>query len=400
LQFLDDNYQSLAVAQERWPEQLSDSKELYRNFYDMMQNVSHNIVCACCGVVEHNINDFNIIAAEDSMLASLAVEPDKVPFTFSCGITALDECHIMVDPLAITDQCNLSVCKNCHSSLSHGFLPVEALANFRWVGPVPEELKDLTWVEEALVARSHLFGKIFRLEQRKNGQSTYSSLKGHLVLVPQSTVRLLDILPLSPDALADIAHVVWVGKSQPDITKLAPQFTVRKHKVIAALKWLCEHHEDYQNVSIDDVELSKWPAVFITEALLSSIARVQSGEAEDAMRDGFATEDADIEEFQGTIPTTASAILDVNNTSRSSQLLTLQELQCLQSSLTINVVPGSKVLQHYEDLTYFTSAFPTLFPWGTGKHIDNRRKAPLKLRKWIELLLKHSSRYPFIYLMK
>jgi hypothetical protein len=191
-----------------------------------------------------------------------------------------------------------------------------------------------------------------------------------------------------------------VGKSQLDIAKLAPQFTVRKHKVIAALKWLCEHHEDYKNVSIDDAELTKWPAVFITEALLSSIARVANGEIEDAMRDGFATEDADVEEFQGTIPSTASAIMDVNNTSRSSHLLTLQELQSLQSSLTINVVPGSKVLEHYEDPTYFTSAFPTLFPWGAGKHIDNRRRGPLKLRKWIELLLTHSSRYALIYLMK
>jgi len=117
------------------------------------------------------------------------------------------------------------------------------------------------------------------------------------------------------------------------------------------------------------------------------------------MRDGFATEDADVEEFQGSIPATTSAIIDVNNVSRSSHLLTLQELQSLQSSLTINVVPGNKVLEHYEDPTYFTSAFPTWFPWGTGKHVYDRRKGPLKLRKWIELLLKHSSRYTIIYLM-
>src|SRR5437667_8959774 len=99
-------------------------------------------------------------------------------------------------------------------------------------------------------------------------------------------MRLLDILPMSPDSLADIAHIVWVGKSWPDITKLAPQFTVRKYKAITALKWLCQHHEDYQRVTIDDTELNKWPAVLITEALLSSIARVQSGAAEDVMRDG------------------------------------------------------------------------------------------------------------------
>ena len=366
----------------------------------MMHKVSYNIVCGCCGVIGHNMEEFVMVPASDCILACLAVEPEKVPFSFDCGITVLDAQHVMIDPLAITDESTVSVCQKCYSCLSDGFLPVEALANFRWVGPVPEELKDLTWVEEALVARSHLFGRIFRLEQRRNRVSTYSSLKGHVVLVPQSTMRLLDILPLSPDALADIAHVVWVGKSQLDITKLAPQFTVRKHRVIAALKWLCEHHEDYHNVSIDDAELSKWPSVFITEALLSSIAKVQSGAAEDAMRDGFATEDADVEEFQGTIPSTASAIIDVNNISKSSHLLTLQELQSLQSSLTINVVPGSKVLEHYEDSTYFTSAFLTLFPWETGKHVDNRRKRPLKLKKWIELLLRHSSRYVPVYLIQ
>ena len=80
------------------------------------------------------------------------------------------------------------------------------------------------------------------------------------------------------------------------------------------------------------MELNKWPSVFITETLLSSIARVRSGTIEDAARDGFATEDVDMEEFHGDIPST-------------------------------------------------TSAFPTLFPWGTGKHIDANRQQPMKLQK-------------------
>jgi Domain of unknown function (DUF6570) len=394
---LNENYKTITAAQASWPQPLSSRKQLYQNFYDLMQQVSHNIVCACCGIIGHNINDFTVVSASNQSLASLIVDPALVPFSFQCGIATLDQQHVMIDPLAITDQDTLSICQKCHSCLSDGLLPVEALANFRWIGPQPVELQDLTWVEKALIARSHLFGRVFRLEERKNREPIYSSLKGHIVLVPQNTTRLLDILPVSPDALADIAHVVWVGTSQPDITKLAPQFTVRKSKVIAALNWLCEHHEDYRHVAIDTSELNKWPSVFITEALLSSIARVQSGAAEDAMRDGFATEDIDIEEFEGNIPASVSAIIDVNNTSKPSHLLMLQELQNLQSNLTINVVPGSKVLEHYEDPTYFTSAFPTLFPWGTGKHIDQRREKSLKMKKWIELLLRHSSRYILLF---
>jgi hypothetical protein len=259
-----------------------------------MHKVSHNIVCACCGIIAHNIDEFMMLSANDESLNALTVNPDLVPFSFECGIVDLDQKHIMIDPLAVNNQSIISVCKRCYSCLSSGSLPAEALANFRWIGSVPKELEDLTWVKEALIARSHLFGRIFRLEERKNREPTYSSLKGHIVLVPQNTLRLLDILPISPDTLADIAHIVWIGKSQPDVAKLSPQFTVRKSKVIAALKWLCEHHEDYRHVVIDTVELEKWPSVFITEALLSSIARVHNGAAEDAMREGFATEDINL----------------------------------------------------------------------------------------------------------
>jgi hypothetical protein len=394
---LDENYETIRAAQVTWPQLVSDPKELYRNFYDLMHKVSHNIVCACCGIVGHNVDEFTTVSAHDNSLISLAVNSGLVPFSFNCGIAALDQRDIMIDPLAIIDRNTISVCTKCHSCLSDGSLPSEALANFRWVGPVPEELKDLTWVEEALIARSHLFGRIFRLEERKGGEPTYSSLKGHVVLVLQNTMRLLDILPMSPDALADIAHVVWVGKSKPDITKLAPKFTVRKDKIIAALRWLQEHHEDYRNVTIDAMELNKWPSVFITEALLSSIARVHSGAEEDTMRDGFATEDLDVEEFHGDIPNTASGIIDVNNVSHPHHLATLEALGSLQSNLTINVVPGGNVLRHYEDPAYFTSAFPTLFPWGSGKHMDNRRQKPLKLQRWIELLLRSSLRYIILF---
>ena len=203
---------------------------------------------------------------------------------------------------------------------------------------------------------------------------------------------------MSPDSLADIAHVVWVGRSEPDLSKLAPQFTVRKHRVVNALRWLQQHNQDYQNITINNMELDKWPSVFITEALLSSIARVRSSAEEDAARDGFATEDVDMEEFDGDIPSTVSGIIDVNNISVPHHLTILEELQSLQSSLTINVVPGRNVLQHYEDPNYFTSAFPTLFPWGTGKHLNADRHQQLKLQRWIELLLKNSSRYLLIYI--
>ena len=162
---MDENYESVRAAQEIWPQPLSDPKQLYRNIYDLMHKASHNIVCACCGIIGHDIDEFSLVSTNNKMLAPLAVNPATVPFLFDCRITAIDQHHIMIDPLAIKDQNTISICNNCYSQLSSGSLPAKALANFRWIGPVPEELKDLTWVEEAFVARSHLFGRVFRLEQ-------------------------------------------------------------------------------------------------------------------------------------------------------------------------------------------------------------------------------------------
>ena len=144
MQSLDDNYQSLTIAHQIWPQLLPDNKQLYRNFYDMMQKVSHNIVCACCGIIGHNIDEFTGVSVQDEVFTLLAVNPKDVPFSFQCGTAALDQQHIMIDPLAITDQDTISICQRCHYCLSDSSLPAEALANFRWIGPVPEELKDLT----------------------------------------------------------------------------------------------------------------------------------------------------------------------------------------------------------------------------------------------------------------
>ena len=115
--------------------------------------------------------------------------------------------------------------------------------------------------------------------------------------------------------------------------------------------------------------------------------------AEDASRSGFATEDPDTAEYEGDLPTTTSALLDINDVSFPPQVGTLNGLASLKAEVTVNVVPGNRIINDREDETFFTSAFPTLFPYGSGKHTDFRRNVQLSLREWAELLLKHSSRY-------
>src|SRR5579859_6544881 len=121
--------------------------------------------------------------------------------------------------------------------------PAESLANFRWVGPVPDELKDLTWIEELILAHAHVVGRVVRLQARN--QASYFGIKGHVILLPQDTTLLLDLLPMSPTSLSDVVRVVWTGKPSPVRDRLRSQFTVRREIVYNPLQWLCRHDEDY-----------------------------------------------------------------------------------------------------------------------------------------------------------
>jgi hypothetical protein len=206
-------------------------------------------------------------------------------------------------------------------------------------------------------------------------------------------------------SLPDVVRVVWTGKSAPDKVRLHSYFTVRRHKVYDALRWLCRHHEDYRHVTIDEERISASEQTVVATDLLESIAHMADTSAEVASPSGFATEDPDVASFKGDIPFNISGILDVNNVTRPPEITTLESLATTQieaenrtrtapsTNITVNVVTGNRILSDFHDPTYFTSAFPTLFPYGTGKHIDSRRQKELHLSTWVQLLLKHSSRF-------
>src|SRR6266496_667358 len=115
-----------------------------------------------------------------------------IPYNFSCRVSTLDDQNIMIDPLGIQHQdsdMNVWICSTCHPSVMLAKRPAESLANFRCVRLVPDELKELTWIEELLIARAHVVGRVVKLQARK--QASYFGVKGHVVLLPQDTTLLL-----------------------------------------------------------------------------------------------------------------------------------------------------------------------------------------------------------------
>ena len=89
---------------------------------------------------------------------------------------------------------------------------------------------------------------------------------------------------------------------------------------------------------------------------------------------------------------TSSGIVDINCVSVSGTSTTLERLAVLTQNHTINIVTGNRIEQEHIEPSYFTTSFPTLFPYGTGGFLDDRRRKPLSQAKWQSLLLRHSSR--------
>jgi len=377
---------------------------MYKNYLAQTYKLGHNIVCACCGCISHDITEFEVVLPSYDRLRH--PETVDIPFDFSSGIDVLDQNRILIDKLGITQDKRIHLCRTCHGQLSKDRMPSEALANFRWIGPVPEQLRDLTWIEELLIARIHVCGSVVRLGQRNN-PSSFFGIKGHVVFLPQDTTRLIDLLPMSPSALSDLVKVVWTGRSKPDRSRLRSRFTVRKHKVYDALKWLVDNHEDYKkNVTIDEDMMAAWEPTFVAVELLDNIGHVSDPSAEDASRDGFGMDDPDDDETTNDetgndLPFTSSGVVDVNNIAEIRDATTLTRLAQLKADITANVVTGTQILHQYDCDTYFTSAFPTIFPYGTGKHRDSRRgDKQLPLLKWVSLMLQHSSRFLFLVFLR
>src|SRR5271155_1848798 len=391
LQTLESDFSELEKGESEWPPSaLPDPKRLYTDFYEDIHKLARNIVCGSCGCIGHDRKQYHRVPIASDLLDPLKVDPALVPFDFSSRYDVLKERQIMVNDMAISDDLQISLCSSCHLSLADDKkTPRDSMANYRWIGDIPEELQDLTWVEESLISRAHLIGKIVRLQNRNVG--SYFSIKGHTVLVPQDTRKLVDLLLPSPDSLLDSVRVVWVGKTEPNKLHLRKHFTVRTEKIRKALDWLCRHHG---SVDINEAEIQQWPEVFVAEKLMDSMGRVRHSRSEDASRSGHGVEDMDITSIEGDLPMSASALVDTNGVSDSPTVAKLQELARLKTSerVVVNVVNGANLLSDYEVDYYFTAAFPTIFPYGSGKHLDGRRRDQLSFSRWIQLLLRHSLR--------
>ena len=108
---LDAQFADLQVKEQQWPLPGPNIMPMYKKYLTHTYKLGQNIVCACCGCISHDIMEFEVVLPSYDPLHHLRVpENVNIPFNFSCGIDVLDQNHVLIDKLGITQDKHILLC--------------------------------------------------------------------------------------------------------------------------------------------------------------------------------------------------------------------------------------------------------------------------------------------------
>ncbi|KAJ7605145.1 hypothetical protein DFH06DRAFT_1020391, partial [Mycena polygramma] len=143
------------------------------------------------------------------------------------------------------------LCHLCESAVSKNrfhSIPLRSYANGFWIGEVPDELIDLTFLEEQCIARARATRCMYKLTLGPTGQL---GARGNVCILPQDTLSVMSAMPIPLSVLRDEICVILVGSPDTEVThetlKRSP-LLVRREKIRIALFWLIENNPLYADL--------------------------------------------------------------------------------------------------------------------------------------------------------
>ena len=155
-------------------------------------------------------------------------------------------------------------CAECVRNLERGVLSPAAHVHgrLRCEHAYPDALKDLTPVEEKLIALNSCYGFITKYNVVKGAResATYPKhVKGHITVFPSNVQQLVTrVLPHPLLKVMDEIHVSWQGAEKPAPKDLSLLLSVRRRVVERALVWLKGNNPHYAGIDINTVEMESW----------------------------------------------------------------------------------------------------------------------------------------------
>ncbi|KAG1816970.1 hypothetical protein DFJ58DRAFT_739661 [Suillus subalutaceus] len=266
----------------------------------------------------------------------------------------------------------LRICPKCKSALSRGRLPALALANGLFRGQLPDQFRDLTWVEEK--------PRVF-----------HGNMCAHDLNV----------------------FVVLIGPEKFDPKRMRSLFRVRKQKRWDFLIWLKHHNHLYADIPLDSSLIDLYPVDGILPGLQQRVVEDHELDAQFVFNTetaGFSEHPASmIQASPSDVETHADlqddlsmvekmGVSDPESANVSGRQFTASALRNLipdsAQSLEPNLVihHGSSPVTDYHNPRLFPGLYPTLYPYGLGGFEDHSRVTPLSIERQAKYFLNLSDR--------
>ncbi|CAF1366873.1 unnamed protein product [Adineta steineri] len=297
------------------------------------------------------------------------------------------------------------LCQKCSNGLSKEHIPKFSVANNMWLGDVPLELQGLTIPEEKLISLHRHNSCIIKLQSPFHSMATAEgALKSNCITFLQNTPNIVNSLPLKLADLCDTLKVIFIGARPPERLQLKRILTVRKKKIVEALRWLKKYNILYKNIDINLDNIAQLPEDDIPESIMTTMEQILNDKEVPSERAGYIPDPLSNStelNISDVIPVNNSAVLDVNGSSISSEEINNYLLKKIKNDGTndemdvenIYLIPhSSKPVNEYFNPKLLAGLYPTLFCYGLGAPEDRTRPLTINLREHIRYLLCYNDR--------
>ncbi|PPQ77992.1 hypothetical protein CVT26_015900 [Gymnopilus dilepis] len=399
-----------------WPQVVSHSlkNELVNLFREQTSHAAlSTFVCAVCAESTYNHDRFDVELGDiniDLLKPKVPLHP-HVPLPYSHGPLQ----NVVVDPAGITvnsDTGNITLllCKQCNSCLHRDKIPPLALANSTYLGPVPNELQDLTVIEEAMIARCRAKCWIVQLNSKEDGTETATpdvqrGMKGHIIVYPQRPSEISKLLPPSLDDIVTPVCVLFVGSSPPTpqwLREKANPLCVRREKVRNALAWLKSHNPLYHDVVINHPVLDNLEENGILPVHIEHILPAQS-ESTDFLTARYDESDQprppvqDVssqlaQDIQHDVAFENVVVTDVEGHAPAHELRAAALRHVKRGGGYIQIPHDPTPVNEFFNPDLFPMIYPSLFPYGIGGFEDRTRSTAISMKRHVKHLFSLADR--------
>ena len=222
-------------------------------------------VCCVCSRRQHDVEICDIVVRAD----------EEIPGYFSIlrnedvSLFPDDDFHfadarfngLVLDPDGLQVSAGLTtlhVCLPCHGYLPRSLMPRFALANRLYRGRLPQEFRDLSWIEERVCAK-HLTTAIVTRLYQSSDLAQPTMFHGNTCAHEMNVVSTADVLPRAPSDVNGLLSVVFIGPFKFKPEYLGNMYRIRKQKVWGFLQWLRSHNRLYKNILLDEGIMNLYP---------------------------------------------------------------------------------------------------------------------------------------------